>query len=227
MTRRLPISGSAGLALGNSWFWPEISGAFANKPLLLRIPNSAAKKQPIQLRIDLSADKQALDNRTVSDAYREHAPEIRRFIRGVLRDPNLVEDVLQSAFAKFLERGGDVAQHARRSWLFRVAYNEAMLVTRRKGVAQRANQKIGWTLTSQQESGSLDETIGAAVRAEQVIQIKNALQKLSPEQIKVVHLRIYEGLKFAEIAKKLDVPLGTVLSRMRNSLKKLKQVINE
>ena len=63
------------------------------------------------------------------------------------------------------------------------------------------------------------------IDSENAIRIREALAELPETHRKVVQLRIYEGLKFAEIAELLDSPLGTVLARMRSSLQKLKSIL--
>ena len=59
-------------------------------------------------------------------------------------------------------------------------------------------------------------------KKEDAVRVREALLTLPPEQNEIVQLRIKEGLKFIEIAERLDLPLGTVLTRMRSGLKKLK-----
>jgi len=61
-----------------------------------------------------------------------------------------------------------------------------------------------------------------ALKNEQAEQVRAAIESLSADQQTVVRKRIYEGLKFREIAEELDVPLGTILARMQAALKKLK-----
>ena len=51
--------------------------------------------------------------------------------------------------------------------------------------------------------------------------VRQALKQIPVEQQEVVRLRIYEGMKFAEIAERTGVPLGTVLTRMRLALGRL------
>ena len=102
-----------------------------------------------------------------------------------------------------------------------------MLSIRRGKVARRANQNLAWHARSEENTQSLDESIREVIRAEDVEQVRLALGELNPDLRVIVQLRIYEGLKFSEIAQRLDVPLGTVLTRMRNSLAKLRMKLNE
>lgn len=57
------------------------------------------------------------------------------------------------------------------------------------------------------------------------VKIKGALEALRPEQREIVVLAYYGGLTHTEIAQKLGQPLGTVKTRMRLALKKLREVL--
>ncbi len=138
---------------------------------------------------------------------------------GVLRNHASVSDALQTTFVRLMEKGGDVKSGAIRSWLFRVAYNEAMLLHRRMKVDRKAKETIAWQVSPVVEE---NEGLGNLVREERADQVNLALAKLPDVQREVVELRIREGLKFVEIAKMMDVPLGTVLTRMHSGLKKLR-----
>jgi RNA polymerase sigma-70 factor (ECF subfamily) len=71
----------------------------------------------------------------------------------------------------------------------------------------------------------LSQSVHHAIRQEDILQVQTALKRLPELQRIVVEKRIYEGLKFREIADELDVPLGTVLARMQAGLKKLKPIL--
>lgn len=66
-----------------------------------------------------------------------------------------------------------------------------------------------------------------AAFAERSQQVRNALTLLSPEQRQVLELLYYEGLSQSEIAQRLEIPLGTVKTRSRLGLLKLRQALAE
>ena len=176
---------------------------------------------------DQTNDPDRLDDATAEQAFVAHAAEIERFLIGMLNDPALAADIVQTTFVRLIEKGGSVASRTRRAWLFKVAYNEAMLTIRRAKVASRANEQLAWRARLGENVRSLDGSLQQVLRAEDVQQVQAALDELGPDLRMVVHLRIYEGLKFAEIAQRLEVPLGTVLTRMRTSLAKLRLKLNQ
>lgn len=169
----------------------------------------------------------------VQAIYDQHVEALRRFLVGVLRDPAAAADALQTSFMKLMEKGHLVQQQeSMRSWLFRVAFNEAMLIKRRISTGRKHAQAIAWKseLSAGAEKGAdprLSQSVHFAIRQEEVAKVREALTRIPELQRKVVELRIYEGLKFREIADQLGEPLGTVLARMQAGLKKLKPILNE
>jgi RNA polymerase sigma-70 factor (ECF subfamily) len=153
--------------------------------------------------------------------FHEHADRLRGMLWGVLRSPEAVDDVLQTTFAKALESTDDVRSASWKAWLFQVAYNEAMLVRRKEGVQQRAFQKVVAGKPSVLEAWPGD---GLATR-ELVERVGKVLAQLPPEQQEVVRRRMHQEQTFAEIAGDLGVPLGTVLTRMRLAMDKLRKAL--
>ena len=172
-----------------------------------------------------------MDIEKVQLVYQEYAEGLQRFLLGVLRDESAAADALQSTFIKLIEKGHSVQQEdSIKAWLFRVAFNEAMLIRRREAISRKHAEGVAWKLqlrSGSSDAGSrvLSQSVEHAVRQEDIELVRMALNELSEPQREVVKKRIYEGLKFREIAEELDVPLGTVLARMQSSLKKLKPIL--
>jgi RNA polymerase sigma-70 factor (ECF subfamily) len=165
-----------------------------------------------------TAEESRLEPAVVARLYVEHADELRRFLQGVLRNPDLVGDALQMTFVRAIEVGHQAQIESLKGWLFRVAYNEAMLLRRRQGVHDRATRRLAWTGRSADRSPSEQ-----LAWSETVERIKAAIAELPPEQRAVVRLRIYDEKTFAVIAEETGLPLGTVLSRMHLALGKLRK----
>ncbi len=152
----------------------------------------------------------------IARLYGELAPELRRFLQGVLRDPELVDDVMQATFVKAIENGGQARLETSRGWLFQVAFHEALGVRRRQLVRDKGQSKVA-ALRPRVDSAP-DEGL---LRGETIDAVREALQRLPAEQRAVVLARIYEDKTFAEIAQQMSLPLGTVLTRMRRGLEKM------
>ena len=169
-----------------------------------------------------SADEQRIDPARVAGLYVKHAEELRCFALGLLRNADLASEVLQNTFAKAVEMGHTAREETVKGWLFRVAFNEAMALRRRKGVFDKAVHRLAEM--PQRTPDRPDEWV---CRFETVETVRAAIQQLPPEQAQVVRMRIYEQKKFITIAEELSLPLGTVLTRMQSALKKLRHSLSD
>ncbi len=172
-----------------------------------------------------------LDTERVQAIYSEHCLALERFLIGVLRDEAAAADALQTTFTRLIEKGHLVQQQdSMKSWLFRVAFNEAMLIRRKETTSKKHAENVAWKFQGQlgADRGAdhrLSQSVHHAIQQEDIKQVRAALDQLPLPQREVVKKRIYEGLKFREIADDLNVPLGTVLARMQAGLKKLKPLL--
>lgn len=161
-------------------------------------------------------NSQEFSDEEISQLFAQYAVPLRSFARGVLKNADLAEEVVQSAFVILSEKGHDVARDALKAWLYRVVYNEAITIRRRKKLESKTAERV-------EIHQPFDSTTQTVLSNDLVKQIGAELELLSPEQQIVVRKKIYEEKTFAAIAEELDLPLGTVLTRMRLALKKLKQ----
>src|SRR6187200_426834 len=83
-----------------------------------------------------------IDPALVASLYVKHADELRRFVLGVVRDPEQATDVLQATFAKAVEMGHTAREETLKGWLFRVAFHEALAQKRKQAVRDKAARRI-------------------------------------------------------------------------------------
>jgi RNA polymerase sigma factor (sigma-70 family) len=169
----------------------------------------------------LEAEDVRIDPARVAALYVEHGQQLRSFLLGVLRDEHLAGDVMQLAFVKVLEQGHTARDESLKGWLFRVAYHEALIARRREAVHGRATERL-----AREAEPAHDQPSAGVVRGELVRSVQQAVAGLPAAQREVVRLRIYEQMKFTEVAATLNVPLGTALARMRAALKQLRQKLD-
>lgn len=161
-----------------------------------------------------------IDPTLVTALYQTHGPELRRFVLGVTRDPDLTSDVLQSTFAKAVEHGHSARAETLKGWLFRIALHEALTARRREGTRDHGYRRLAGLGRSEAERPE-----EGAIRGEAIEAVRKALGRLPTDQRRVVQARIYEEKTFAEIANEFGLPLGTVLTRMRLALEKLRRCL--
>lgn len=163
----------------------------------------------------------ALPSGEVGRLYAEVAPGLLRFLRSLLGSEADAADCLQECFAVLVARGGECLPSARKAWLYSVARNQAAALVRRRATGRRVTEQHGIAQTQQEPSTEGWDVADLAIRAERQQQVRVAVENLPPEQRQVVELRIYEDLTFKEIARRLNIPLGTALSRMHKALQRL------
>jgi len=140
----------------------------------------------------------------------------------VLRNSTDAEDIVQDAFVKAFTklstfRGGSQFY----TWLYRIAHNSAISQIRKRKPTDSLDHDGGMaaaTLEGQHVSPSQ-----RLERQEENRQLTDALNRLKEEQRSVLVLRVMEGLDYDAIAEILDVPVGTVRSRLHRARAQLKE----
>ncbi|MFO1487452.1 MAG: RNA polymerase sigma factor [Verrucomicrobiota bacterium] len=150
--------------------------------------------------------------------YDEHAQALFAFLLNLTRDEHDTRDMLQEVLTK-LARQPETLRGARneRSFLIRLAHNAAIDLMRRRGVREKYHGQLGEEAV--EVFAPANDPDEAAYRSA----LTRALAELPPEQRAVVHLKLWEGLTFEQIAETLDIPLNTAASRHRYGLDKLRE----
>ena len=169
-----------------------------------------------------SQDGERIDPAEVGRWFDQYGGPLRSFLLGVTSDPEAAEEALQATFAKAMEAGHTARAETLKGWLFRVAYNEAMLAGRKRQRQDRGLKRLAETprpeTATPEDLASLDESIRV---------VRELIDELPAEQQAVVRKRIYEDKTFKVIAEEVGAPLGTVLTRMRSALAKLHRRLEE
>jgi RNA polymerase sigma factor (sigma-70 family) len=175
---------------------------------------------------DASTDL-AESHTALADLFREQRLPLRQFLMGLLRNQAEADDVLAQVFLKLVENWATMRLDTAKSWLFTVAYHEALAVRRRRirqeaALAELWAQPVWLNQAIQQASPSAD-----AVRREEIETVQCSLAALPTAQREVVERRVYRNQTFQTIADEMGCPLGTILSRMRLALKALSHLLEE
>lgn len=137
----------------------------------------------------------------------------------ILGDPTMAEDLTQNVFMKVWTapeafRGGSFV-----AWVSRVARNRALDVLRAKSA--RPETEIPADLPLE---GAIDDDVLARLDAQRV---RDALAELPPEQRGLIEMGFFGGITHQELARRTDTPLGTVKTRIRTGLRRLRQSLGE
>ena len=144
----------------------------------------------------------------------------------ILSDSVSAEEVTQDVFMSVWRRGATYVSKKGKftTWLFSIAHNRTIdeLRKRRRDLS-RTNDDIDDHLNL--ESGDVSPP-DATVAQSEYAKIRAAMEDLPEEQKNVVELSYFKGLTQTEIAEKTGQPLGTVKTRMRLALKKLRKALS-
>lgn len=154
--------------------------------------------------------------------FDESEPGLRNFLAGKLPQAADVDDCLQSVSVAMLKNETEIPHAARRAWLYRVAANEAARWWRHKAVTDRVLEKHAGT------AYSVDTSAPTTIETEETLRLINqAIENLSDNARQVVRMRLRDGMTFQAIADQLQLPLGTVLTRMRRAMRRLRLELDE
>lgn len=163
------------------------------------------------------------DVEALTELYDRYGPVAYGFALRLLRDHHLAEECVQDAFVALWRRADrfDPSRAKLTTWLLTVVRNRAVEVLRAS--AARPADLRAEVEHDETEAGPA-ELVADAERAGRVAE---ALAALPEPQLAAVRLAYFEGLSHAEIADRLDVPVGTVKSRIRLGLERLRPLVDE
>ena len=163
---------------------------------------------------------------------RRYQRELYGYLRRYLGDANLADDVFQATFLQvYIKIGQYEPGRSARPWLYTIATHQAIDAMRRVGrhpmvsLEQATSEGENGEVRSMVEmleardSSPLDQTLESENRE----QVRACVEKLPEFLRQVVVLVYYQGLKYREVAEILDVPVGTVKSRLHTALLKLQE----
>jgi RNA polymerase sigma-70 factor (ECF subfamily) len=163
------------------------------------------------------------DRKSFDLFYERYAQIIFNLCVRILRDEAEAQDVLQEIFLQIWREAErfDASRASVKTWLFTIARSRSLDRYRsRKTVTKRLEEQTEDKLQQIPDKVDLQ---GASVTQQYVL---SALNRLSSEQRLVLELSYYEGLTQEEIAEKLQEPLGTIKSRIRAALIKLRSLFS-
>ncbi len=167
------------------------------------------------------------DARALEVLYDRYACVVFSFALRIVGDRQLAEELLQEVFFRAWQQGG--AFRAGRgsfvTWLLSITHNMAIdEVRKRQRRPQKAdNEESEETLGAMADTGvGVEDEVWLGALRETVA---GALRQLLPKQREAIELAYYQGLTQREIAEQLGVPLGTIKTRMRLGIQKLREAL--
>jgi RNA polymerase sigma-70 factor (ECF subfamily) len=137
----------------------------------------------------------------------------------MVRDRSLAEEITQEVFLAIWRgaRDFDPARGSARAWILALAHHKSVDAVRRQRL--RATEPVAETTAA---GGDVADD---AIRGVTVAGVRKALEALSDGQREAVVYAYYGGCTQQEIAERLGVPLGTVKTRMRDGMRRLREML--
>ena len=168
---------------------------------------------------EISVNNRALAAEFVVRKYRE---PLFRHARYILKDSQLAADVCQEVFIKALREGRFFNEDFKmKAWLYRVTSNLCFNRVRDR----RRRSAILETIPKKRSTDA--DQVDVLFGEQQQKKILDAMDRLSDNHRKILMLRYYSDLSYAEIAEALDIKLGTVMSRLSRAKQRLMEVLDD
>jgi RNA polymerase sigma-70 factor (ECF subfamily) len=147
--------------------------------------------------------------------YGRHAGRVLAYARQLSRNHDVAEDLVQEVFVVVWRRAAsyraDRGEPA--GWLYTITRNKLVDHWRRMGDSMGYGEIDERHLAEPERPGDLH------------ISVRQALSRVEPEQRRAIELAYFGGLTYEETARRLDLPLGTLKSRIRSGLKTLRSLL--
>jgi len=169
----------------------------------------------------------AIAERKDKDAFRQlfetFAPRIRGFIGRQGQDSDMIEEVVQETFIRVWNKAQlfDPEKASASTWLFAIARNTRVDIFRKSG---RPTPDANDPTFVPDPEPSADRLVS---RAEESHRLQKALSLLPSDQQEVLRLAYFEEKAHAQVAEDLGIPLGTVKSRIRLALGRIRSELRD
>ncbi len=204
-------------------------------PTALRISTASVRPLAATVRVHISEESTDQDvqdallgrqEEALSEAYRRFGQKVYRTAFGVLRRSELAEDVTQEVFVRLWQRPErfDATRGTLSGFLQLDAHGRSIDLLRSERARADREIREQQLSTSSNSRDSLEEEVMKRISSER---IREALETLDADERLPIALAFFQGHSYRRVAEALDLPEGTVKSRIRRGLSRLQQLLGE
>jgi RNA polymerase sigma-70 factor, ECF subfamily len=163
------------------------------------------------------------DQAAYGDLFDRFSGQVYGVIKRVVRDPSQSEEVAQEVLVEVWRTAVrfDPDRGSARTWILTMAHRRAIDRVRSEQASRDRTDRIG----QRDQSRAFDEVSEEVERRFEHQQVRDSLTALTELQREAVELAYYGGYTYREVAELLDTPLGTIKTRMRDGLIRLRDAM--
>lgn len=191
---------------------------------------------PAELQDLLGAVARSGDRSAFATLFKHYAPRLKTFLMRSGTRPELAEELAQEAMVQVWRKAAsfDPARAQVSTWIYTIARNLCIDTARRDRITptcttlddgdEPATQAVQaeLALLADGQAGPQEQLDGARLEAG----VRQALERLPPEQAQILRLSFFDEQPHASIARELALPLGTVKSRIRLAVTQLRRLLD-
>lgn len=164
------------------------------------------------------------DQAAFQRVFQRHVGDVYAFVARRCGDPTLAEDLTSEVFLQAWRQRTDVRPHdgSLRPWLYGVAAN---LVRQHWRSRNRFGRAIARLPIAESDQGHDDLVANGLDNRRRLDQLRRAVNQLPASQVEVWSMRVWEEMDYDAIALALDIPVGTVRSRLSRARARLRQLV--
>ncbi|TYP92576.1 RNA polymerase sigma-70 factor, ECF subfamily [Fodinibius salinus] len=179
--------------------------------------------------IELMKRIQARDEEAIEELYNLYNKLLFGMVISIVKKREEAEDVLQEIFVKIWNKADQFKPDRGNvySWIVTLARNTAIDRIRSKGYKTQQKQSVSIHQPLFSLEGDKHDPMETTIFSDRAELVQKALDKIPEKQSKVIKIAYYRGMTQREISDHLDIPLGTVKTRTRQGMIKLKRILEE
>jgi RNA polymerase sigma-70 factor (ECF subfamily) len=177
--------------------------------------------------MQLAAGLRGRDPRALAALYEQHAPLVHGLALRMLMDAAAAEEVTQDVFLYVWQQAArfDATRGSLAAWLVTLARSRS--IDRLRARASQARRIEGLARTTTSELPPATGALDGMLAQERQGRVRSALAMLPAEQRQALEIAYFEGLSHTEIAARLGAPLGTVKTRIRQGMLRLRAALGD
>jgi RNA polymerase sigma-70 factor (ECF subfamily) len=176
------------------------------------------------------------DRDVFGQLVKRYEREVFGYLKRYLGDQQLAEDAFQATFIAIFRKADQFeAGRSFRPWLYTIATNKAIDTQRSKKRSRLRSLDADLSRSSGSGQGRqlsmLEQLVDPTADVQNQTdlsetrhEVREAIDELNDISKQVIHLVYFQGMKYSEAAETLDIPIGTVRSRLHMAVRKLQEV---